>query len=232
MEIHAIRLKALRREVDKFPTLAAFARHYRLDTTYISQLLNGHRNLGEKAARNLEAKIGWTPMFMDWEPDLEAEMLDPTPAPTTRLKGVPDTELSAGKRIPLISFVQAGLWREAVDPYAQGAGEEYLVTHQGLGSHAFALTVRGESMLPEFREGDTLIIDPDVKPLPGDYVVAKNGAEEATFKKYRPRGLNERGENVIELVPLNEDFPTLRSDVTPIQVIGTLMEHRRYRRRK
>ena len=43
-------------------------------------------------------------------------------------------------------------------------------------------------------------------------------------------GVNELGEQVIELVPLNEDFPSLRSDYTPLFIIGTMMEHRRYRK--
>jgi phage repressor protein C with HTH and peptisase S24 domain len=30
-------------------------------------------------------------------------------------------------------------------------------------------------MEPEFKEGDTIIVDPDLCPGPGDYVVAKNG---------------------------------------------------------
>lgn len=35
-----------------------FANQYGLDASYLSQILNGHRNLGEKAAANLEEKIG------------------------------------------------------------------------------------------------------------------------------------------------------------------------------
>ena len=85
-------------------------------------------------------------------------------------------------------------------------------------------------MEPEFKEGDTIIIDPDIKPSPGDYVVARNADQEATFKKYRPRGRNAQGIDVIELVPLNEDYPILRSDVSPLEIIGTLVEHRRYRK--
>jgi SOS-response transcriptional repressor LexA len=220
MNINAIRLNALRREISHFPTLAAFARHYSLDSTYISQLLNGHRNLGEKAARNLEAKLGRPTGSMDrLEDGLGSEEVA-----YEKLRS-PDL-----RRVPRISFVQAGLWTEASDPYAPGAGDDYLLTQLALGPHAFALTLRGESMEPEFKEGDTIIIDPDVKPMPGDFVVAKNSREEATFKKYRPRGINEYGELVIELVPLNPDFPSLRSDHTPIQVIGTMMEHRRYRK--
>ena len=219
MNMNTTRLDALRREIRNFPTVAAFARHYELDSTYLSQLLNGHRNLGEKAARNLEAKLGWAPHTMDRPANESSEEVDFHDQPPARLR-----------RVPRISFVQAGLWNEAVDAYAPGAGDDYLLTQTDLGPHAFALTVRGESMEPEFKEGDTIIIDPDVKPSPGDFVVAKNTREEATFKKYRPRGVNELGEQVIELVPLNEDFPSLRSDYTPLLIIGTMMEHRRYRK--
>ncbi|VVP05655.1 hypothetical protein PS903_03011 [Pseudomonas fluorescens] len=35
-----------------------FAEQHNLDASYLSQLLNGHRSLGEKAAANLEVKIG------------------------------------------------------------------------------------------------------------------------------------------------------------------------------
>lgn len=135
------------------------------------------------------------------------------------------------RRIPLVSYVQAGHMTEAVDPYALGEGEDWLLTDLDLSSNAFALRIKGDSMLPEFREGDTVIIDPGVLPLPGDYVVAKNGENEATFKKYRPRGVNEQGQQVFELVPLNEDYPSMRSDLTHIHIIGTMVEHRRYRKR-
>ena len=39
-------------------TQKEFADQHNLDASYLSQLLNGHRSLGEKAAANLEAKIG------------------------------------------------------------------------------------------------------------------------------------------------------------------------------
>jgi len=223
MKIHALRLQALRHEVDKFRTIAAFARHYALDSTYISQLLNGHRTIGEKAARKLEAALGRPPMSLDWDGQDETTPEHERPF---------DGPLPGLRQVPRISHVQAGLWTEAVDPYAMGAGDDVVLTQTSLGPHAFALTVRGDSMTPEFQEGDTILIDPNVKPTPGDYVVAKNDDGEATFKKYRSRGLNEHGEPVIELVPLNEDYPSLRSDRTPLQVIGTMMEHRRYRKAK
>ncbi len=134
-------------------------------------------------------------------------------------------------RIPLISYVQAGVWTGVVDTYEPGDADEFLLTDLDLSGNAFALEIKGESMLPEFKPGDRVIIDPAIAPAPGDFVVAKNGEEEATFKKYRPRGISDAGETVFELVPLNEDYPSMRSDVVPIRIVGTMVEHRKYRRR-
>ena len=82
-----------------------------------------------------------------------------------------------------------------------------------------------------FKDGDLVVIDPNVMPHPGEYVAAKNGHDEATFKKYRPRGLNADGLEYFELVPLNPDYETMRSDLQPITIIGTMIEHRRFRKR-
>lgn len=35
-----------------------------------------------------------------------------------------------------------------------------------------------------------------------------------------------------ELVPLNSDYPTLSSENTPLMIIGTMIEHRIYRRKR
>ncbi len=134
-------------------------------------------------------------------------------------------------RIPLIDYVQAGLWTGVEDQFEPGAADEYLLTDLTLSGSAFALEIKGESMLPEFKPGDRVIIDPEVMPAPGDFVVAKNGAEEATFKKYRPRTVDAAGNMVFELVPLNEDFPSMRSDVVTIRIVGTMVEHRKYRKK-
>lgn len=138
---------------------------------------------------------------------------------------------TAVRRVPIISYVQAGMMTEAFDPYSMGSGFETITTDLDLSGSAFGLIIKGPSMEPEFRDGDKVIIDPAVFPQPGDFVVAKNTQEEATFKKYRPRGTDERGEMVFELVPLNDDFPTLHSERDHLHVIGVMVEHRKYRRR-
>lgn len=135
-------------------------------------------------------------------------------------------------RIPVISYVQAGIWTETSEIREYDGNLVYITTDLELGERAFAIELKGHSMEPEFVEGDIVLIDPDEHPHPGDFVVAKNGEEAATFKKYRPRGIGEDGQEVFELVPLNDDFPTMRSDRQHIQIIGTMVEHRRRRKRR
>jgi len=135
------------------------------------------------------------------------------------------------KLIPVISYVQAGEWTAESSIRNLEGDVDYLQTNIDVSDSAFTLIIRGRSMEPEFHEGDAVVIDPNVFPLPGDFVVAKNGEDEALFKKYRPRGIVD-GNEVFELVPLNDDWPILRSDTSPIRLIGTMMEHRKYRRRR
>lgn len=137
-----------------------------------------------------------------------------------------------GKRpYPVISAVQAGLLKEISDPYAPGDGLDIEWGDDSWSQWTFALEITGESMLPDFRPGDRVIIDPELQARPGDFVVARNTEQEATFKKYRVRGINDRGEQVFELVPLNEDFETMRSDTQHLTVIGVMVEHRKKYRR-
>lgn len=135
------------------------------------------------------------------------------------------------KKIPLISYVHAGNWAVAADPFEPHDAQDWLITDLDLSNGAFALEIKGDSMQPEFSPGDRVIIDPGIQPQPGDFVAAKNGDDEATFKKYRLRTINEKGEAVFELVPLNTDYPSIRSDEVAIHIVGTMVEVRKYRKR-
>lgn len=134
-------------------------------------------------------------------------------------------------RIPVITYVQAGVWTAINEITAYDGNVSFITTDLVLGERAFAIVIRGNSMEPEFAEGDLVLIDPDEPLRPGDFVVAKNGEEEATFKKYRPRGVGDDGNEIFELAPLNDDYPTMRSDRQHIQIIGVMVEHRRRRKR-
>lgn len=179
------------------------------------------KTLKAAPAARLSAKTGFRAL---WLSSGEGPKMDPA--------GVANTEPApmGVRKIPVISAIQAGMWAEIVDQFQPGDADDWLMTDLELSSSAFALTIRGDSMIPEFNPGDRVIIDPDVSPHPGDFVAAKNGEQEATFKKYRPRGMDATGNMVFELIPLNDDYPTLRSDVDHIRIVGTMVEHRKYRR--
>jgi hypothetical protein len=107
---------------------------------------------------------------------------------------------------------------------------EYLMTDLEVSPKSFALGIVDLSMATEFSPGDRVIIDPDVNPMPGDYVAAVVGSQPMMFRKYRPRGESDDG-TIFELAPLNDDYPKHRSDLERIHVEGVMVEHRKYRRR-
>lgn len=135
------------------------------------------------------------------------------------------------QQIPIISYVQAGAWSPECDARNLDGTVDYILTSEFHSNSTFALKVKGKSMEPDFVEGDVIIVDPELHPGPGDFVVAKNGSDEATFKKYRARGVNDSGEEIFELVPLNEDYAVRNSANEKIRIVGVVVEHRRIMRR-
>lgn len=78
------------------------------------------------------------------------------------------------KHVPVVSWIQAGCWKEA---YEQGDYSEFVETDS---KGEFALIVEGDSMEPEFHEGDIIVVNPYKKQENNDYVVVYN----AEYKVY------------------------------------------------
>lgn len=128
-----------------------------------------------------------------------------------------------GGRVPLLSNVQAGDFVEYVDNFHPGdGGLELIATSAPVKQHTFALRVVGDSMEPEFQEGMILIIEPEMDPNPGDFVVAKNGDDATTFKQLVRDGAD------WYLKPMNPRYP-----IKPLgesKIIGVLRAvEKRYR---
>lgn len=198
----------------------AFVKKYNLGTpANLGQYLQGRRALNIKIASVVAKALG-------------VEVADFSP----RLA----REIAQIKSDPLVSFTPASPFKDSgqlAHPNTYIETGDYVLVSEEYSDGTFATTLEGRSMEPDFLDGDILIIDPTLSPLPGDFVVAErqspytDGAE-WTFKKYRPRGINEFGQEVYELTPLNPDFPILRSDREQCYIIGVMIEHRRrYRRR-
>lgn len=134
------------------------------------------------------------------------------------------------RRIPILEYNQTSAWAESnyqIVPEKQ----ETIMAHLEHPASTFAFRVRDDSMEPKFSAGDIVVIDPTVLPKPGDFVIAGNTTGEATFKQYRIAGINEQGIEVFELWPLNNLYAPMRSDRQPMAIVGTMVEHRSYRRR-
>jgi SOS-response transcriptional repressor LexA len=184
--------------------------------------LKANGSFGERVARRLETQYKMGPGWLDQRNDDAPLPFDSNVLPA-----------SMGSRaIPVISAIQAGKMKEIAQPYAVGDGYAAIYVDDGYSPWAFALEIEGDSMTPDYQEGDLVIIEPEWMPRPGECVAARNGREEATFKKYRQRGIGSDGNDIFELVPLNENYPTVRSDETPLTIIGVMAEHRRKARRR
>lgn len=105
-------------------------------------------------------------------------------------------------RVPLISWVQAGDWCEAIDNFQPGDAEEWLACPRAHGPHTFALRVRGVSMEPKYRDGAVIYVDPDrAADHLSNVVVRIEGEAEVTFKQLVVEGSKRF------LRPLNPDWP-------------------------
>lgn len=153
-------------------------------------------------------------------------MKAPTPRAYDQNVAIPASPPSV-RAVPIVAWIEASELAQMETP-SPLEGDGVVWVEADYGPLCIALVIEGDSMEPEFREGDLIIVDPDITPLPGDFVVARNAGREATFKKYRPRG---GSTGIFELAPLNDDYPTLRSDQDGLTVLGVMVEHRKRRRR-
>ena len=229
-EIECARLKAL---FDQRAGMSqrAFAQKHGLGTpANLGQYLLGRRPLSVEMSLKIANALGVD--VAEFSPRL-ADKID-------KLRIAQNIEPAREKMrvIPVLADIQAGLPTCAGDISDERccvANGDYIYVDAEMPDGTFGARVRGESMLPLFKDGDIVVIDPTLRPRPGDFVAAQivNGEfAEGTFKKYRVVGMSPSGNEVFELVPLNEDFPTLRSDAIDCTVVGVMVEHRRRYRRK
>lgn len=129
------------------------------------------------------------------------ESLDPS-AP----KGVEVVALP--REVPVVNKVTAGYPREFTDlGYPARVSDEYVRVPDIDDADAFGARVVGDSMEPEYREGDVVVFSPRAPVSSGmDCFVRLEPDQETTFKRvYFERGVG--GEELIRLQPLNSAYP-------------------------
>jgi len=110
-------------------------------------------------------------------------------------------------RYPVISWVAAGAWAEAVEPFPPGFSDRYEMSEYEAKGPAFWLEVKGDSMTSpvgqSIVEGTLILVDTEADAQHGKLVIAKLAdSNEATFKKLVEDG----GRRFLK--PLNPAYPT------------------------
>ncbi|MFW5399434.1 S24 family peptidase [Yersinia sp. 1252 StPb PI] len=130
---------------------------------------------------------------------------------------------SKSKLVPVISWVQAGAWTEALS--SAGSRSEWIETTAKISDSAFALRVKGDSMTASgslsIPDGSIVIVDPEygfIEDVNEKIVIAQtNGNHEATIKKFVIDGPNKY------LMPLNPQFKPIEVDDT-CKLIGVVKQ--------
>jgi len=115
-------------------------------------------------------------------------------------------QTAAQYSVPLIGFAQAGVGGFFDDGgFPVGQGWEEIAPPTGASESAYALKASGDSMMPLYREGDIIIVDPVAQVRRGDRVVAKTRDGEVLAKT-----LERKTNNIVELQSINPDHETLK----------------------
>ncbi len=192
------RIKQARKEIGM--TQVELAKHAKVNQSTIGDLERGHTSKTPSVvqiAKALKVSAEWLSTGKG-----SRELSNVAPAPD--LRGY----------VPLISWVRAGDFAEAIDDCNNSECELVPIT-VSKGEHTFALSVVGDSMSPDFPEGMRLVIEPNMEAQHGDYIIAKNGGE-ATFKQL----VRDGGEWYLK--PINKQYPT--KPLGESRIIGVVRE--------
>lgn len=112
-----------------------------------------------------------------------------------------------GKYIPIINRISAGLGADTLlsEQFPPGIAYKYVKnpTNKPLPINCYALNIEGDSMLPEYKEGDIIIIDPNQNPKSGICVILidyPNDGRTAMIKDVKTKG------KVTSLYSLNPEY--------------------------
>ncbi|MDE1991445.1 MAG: helix-turn-helix transcriptional regulator [Rhizobiaceae bacterium] len=131
------------------------------------------------------------------------------------------SSLPPGNSIPLIGFAQAGaggFFDDAGFPAGQGWDMVEFPATPGRKAGVYALEVQGESMLPLYRDGDVLIVEPGAQIRRNDRVVVKTREGEVMAKV-----LLRQSARSIELLSLNPDHPNRSFDLADVEWIARII---------
>jgi phage repressor protein C with HTH and peptisase S24 domain len=123
--------------------------------------------------------------------------------------------------IPLLGFAQAGsggFFDDGGFPAGQGWDVVDFPAQPSDRPGVYSLEVQGDSMLPLYRDGDILIVEPGAQIRRGDRVVVRSRDGEVMAKV-----LNRQTPKSVELISLNPDHPSRSFDIGEIDWIARII---------
>lgn len=129
-------------------------------------------------------------------------------------------------KIPIFGTIPAGIPIDMIEDTFIEDYEEIDASLLRGGQEYFGLKIKGTSMVPEFRDGDTIILKKQDDCNNGDFCAVSINHTECTFKKVLKK------ETGLTLMPLNPEFEPLfftNQEVIelPITILGVVKEVRR-----
>ena len=126
---------------------------------------------------------------------------------------------NANKTLPVVGFAQAGAGGFFTDAgFPAGQGWDMVEGGAFLPESGYALEVQGDSMLPLYRSGDRLIVDPAATIRKGDRVVVKTNGGEVTAKI-----LMRQTPDLVELHSLNPEHDDRTIHTSEIEWIARIV---------
>lgn len=210
MDIYEKRLTILRALIGENQIKDFASAHHEVDASYISQILNSHRKLGDRAAINLANKLN-LPSELLTTGNYSAEDRDRITAAWLQLGLKPPTlphpaffnskinetaqRVEEDRRnweardrrsipVPVVGKAMLGAegYFEAMD-YPEGHGDGYLDISSD-DANAYGLKVVGSSMHPRIKNGEFVLIEPNHPYQSGDEVLVKTKDGRAMVKEF------------------------------------------------
>jgi phage repressor protein C with HTH and peptisase S24 domain len=151
-----------------------------------------------------------------------AKIFDAANADVREFFGFGDATASpnpTARAVPLIGLAQAGSGGFFGDNgLPQGEAWDAVTFPADETKEIFAIEVQGTSMLPLYRDGDTLIVEPGAEVRKGDRVVVKTKDGEVLAKL-----LARKTAKQVELLSLNPEHPNRQFDMVDVEWIARII---------
>ena len=199
-----------------------FARASGLSKTYISML---EKNINPKNGNEIVPTIetigkAAKGMFMSFD-ELFNMLGDDTKVKVDATGSDKVTKKSI--QIPVLGNVAAGIPITAIEDVID---YEEISEEMARSGEIFALKIKGDSMEPEIKNGDVVIVRSQEDANSGDIVIALVNGDDATCKRLVKYA------NGIRLMPVNPMYEPMyyandEIDTKPVRIIGKVVENRR-----